>query len=33
MRFMDMNEYALERLESEKRIDRKMAEISEKYGK
>ncbi|MEW6748570.1 MAG: FAD-dependent thymidylate synthase [Candidatus Micrarchaeota archaeon] len=33
MKFMDMNEYALERLEAEKRIDKKIAEISEKYGK
>ncbi|MEW6722300.1 MAG: FAD-dependent thymidylate synthase [Candidatus Micrarchaeota archaeon] len=33
MKFMDMKEYALERLEAEKKIDRKMAEISEKYGK
>jgi thymidylate synthase ThyX len=32
MRFMDMNDYALERLEAEKRIDRKMAEIEKKYG-
>ncbi|MFN7991936.1 MAG: FAD-dependent thymidylate synthase [Candidatus Micrarchaeia archaeon] len=33
MRFMDMNEYALERLEAERRIDKKMEEISKKYGK
>ncbi len=32
MKFMDMKEYALERLEAEKRIDRKMAEIEKKYG-
>ncbi|HSB47386.1 MAG TPA: FAD-dependent thymidylate synthase [Candidatus Bilamarchaeum sp.] len=33
MKFMDMKEYALERLEAEKRIDRKLEEISEKYGR
>ncbi len=33
MKFMDMKEYGLERLEAERRIDRKMAEISKKYGK
>jgi len=32
MKFMDMKEYKLERLEAEKRIDRKMEEISKKYG-
>ncbi len=33
MIFMDMKEYGLERLEAEKRIDRKMAEIAKKYEK
>jgi thymidylate synthase ThyX len=33
MKFMDMKEYALERLEAEKKIDRKLEEISKKYGK
>jgi thymidylate synthase ThyX len=33
MKFMDMKEYALERLEAEKRIDRKMEEISKKYAR
>jgi thymidylate synthase ThyX len=33
MKFMDMKEYALERLEAEKRIDKKLEEISKKYGK
>lgn len=33
MIFMDMKEYALERLESEKRIDRKMSEIERRYSK
>ena len=32
MKFMDMKEYSLERLEAEKRIDKKLAEISKKYG-
>jgi thymidylate synthase ThyX len=32
MKFMDMKEYALERLEAEKRLDRKLEEISKKYG-
>ncbi len=32
MKFMDMEEYGLERLESEKKIDKKMKEITEKYG-
>lgn len=32
MKFMDMNEYGLERLEAEKRIDKKMEEIKKKYG-
>jgi thymidylate synthase ThyX len=32
MKFMDMNEYGLERLEAEKRLDKKMEEISKKYG-
>ncbi|MFH0971987.1 MAG: FAD-dependent thymidylate synthase [Candidatus Micrarchaeota archaeon] len=33
IRFVDMNEYGLERLESEKKIDRKLDEINKKYGK
>jgi thymidylate synthase ThyX len=33
MRFMDMKEYSLERLEAEKRIDKKLAEIDRKYAK
>lgn len=32
MKFVDMNEYPLERIESEKRIDKKMEEIKKKYG-
>jgi thymidylate synthase ThyX len=32
MRFMDMEEHKLERLEAEKRIDRKMEEIEKKYA-
>ncbi len=32
MKFMDMDEYAFERLEAEKKIDKKLAEISKKYG-
>jgi thymidylate synthase ThyX len=32
MKFMDMEEHRLERLEAEKRIDRKMEEIEKKYG-
>lgn len=32
MKFMDMKEYGLERLEAEKRLDKKMEEISKKYG-
>ncbi|MBN1169593.1 FAD-dependent thymidylate synthase [Candidatus Micrarchaeota archaeon] len=32
MKFMDMNEYGLERLDAEKRIDKKMEEIKKKYG-
>ncbi|MBI5224181.1 FAD-dependent thymidylate synthase [Candidatus Micrarchaeota archaeon] len=32
MKFMDMKEYSLERLEAEKRIDKKMDEITKKYG-
>jgi len=31
--FVDMNEYGLERLESEKKIDKKMEKLKEKYGK
>jgi hypothetical protein len=31
MVFMDMKEYSLERLESEKRIDKRMAEIGKRY--
>ena len=33
MIFMDMKEYALERLEAEKRLDRKLEEISKKYAR
>ncbi len=33
MRFMDMKEYGLERLEAERRIDRKMEEIAKRYGR
>ena len=32
MKFMDMKEYTFERLEAEKRIDKKMEEIAKKYG-
>jgi hypothetical protein len=32
MKFMDMKEYSLERLEAEKRIDRKLEEIGKKYA-
>ena len=32
MKFMDMKEYKLERLEAEKKLDKKMEEISKKYG-
>ncbi|MEK6953644.1 MAG: FAD-dependent thymidylate synthase [Candidatus Micrarchaeota archaeon] len=32
IKFVDMKEYGLERLESEKKIDRKLAEISKKYA-
>ena len=32
MRFVDMNAYELERLESEKRLDRKIAEVERRYG-
>ncbi len=32
MKFMDMKEYGLERLEAEKKIDKKMEEIKRKYG-
>ncbi|MBI5227594.1 FAD-dependent thymidylate synthase [Candidatus Micrarchaeota archaeon] len=32
MKFMDMKEYTLERLEAEKRIDKKMEEITKKYA-
>lgn len=32
MKFMDMKEYKLERLEAEKRIDKKIEEIEKKYG-
>jgi thymidylate synthase ThyX len=32
MKFMDMNRYGLERLEAEKRLDKKMEEIQKKYG-
>jgi len=32
-KFVDMKEYDLERLEAEKRIDKKMKEVEEKYGK
>jgi len=33
MRFMDMGQHKLERLEAEKRIDRKMQEIDERYAR
>jgi thymidylate synthase ThyX len=33
MKFVDMNEYSLERLESEKKLDKKLDEISKKYSK
>ena len=33
MKFIDMKEYSLERLEAEKKIDKKLEEISKKYGK
>jgi thymidylate synthase ThyX len=33
MKFMDMNEYEFERLDAEKRIDRKMAELEKKGAK
>jgi thymidylate synthase ThyX len=33
MKFMDMKEYGLERLEAEKRIDRRMEEIGRKYAR
>ncbi|HLC48598.1 MAG TPA: FAD-dependent thymidylate synthase [Candidatus Norongarragalinales archaeon] len=33
VKFVDMNEYGLERLESEKKIDKKMEEINKKYAK
>ena len=32
IRFVDMNEYGMERIESEKKIDKKMEEISKKYS-
>lgn len=32
MKFVDMREYAFERLEAEKKLDKKLAEISKKYG-
>ncbi|MDD5172399.1 MAG: FAD-dependent thymidylate synthase [Candidatus ainarchaeum sp.] len=32
MKFMDMKSYAFERLEAEKRIDKKMEELAKKYG-
>jgi thymidylate synthase ThyX len=32
MKFMDMKEYSLERIEAEKKIDKKMEEIKRKYG-
>jgi len=33
MRFVDMNSYVLERSESEKKIDQKLAEMDKRYGK
>ena len=33
MKFMDMEEHGLERLEAEKRIDKKIEEIKKKYGR
>ena len=32
MRFVDMNEYSLERIEAEKQLDKRIEEISRKYG-
>ena len=32
MKFVDMNDYSLERKEAEKRIDKKIEEIKRKYG-
>ncbi len=32
MKFVDMNDYSLERKEAEKRIDKKMEEVKRKYG-
>lgn len=32
MKFVDMNDYELERLEAEKRIDKKMEQLKQKYG-
>ncbi len=32
LKFMDMKEYGLERLEAEKKLDKKMKEIEKKYG-
>ena len=32
IKFVDMNEYSLERLEAEKKIDQKMEELKKKYG-
>ncbi|MBU0526930.1 FAD-dependent thymidylate synthase [Candidatus Micrarchaeota archaeon] len=33
MKYMDMQEYGLERLEAEKKLDKKMEELNKKYGK
>ncbi len=33
MKYMDMHEYGLERLEAEKKLDKKMEELGRKYGK
>jgi hypothetical protein len=32
MKFVDMNDYDLERLEAEKKIDKKIDEMTKKYG-
>jgi hypothetical protein len=32
IKFVDLNEYSLERIESEKKIDKKMEEMQKKYG-
>jgi thymidylate synthase ThyX len=32
MRFVDMNDYSLERIESERQLDKKLAQLKDKYG-